>query len=242
MKISWLILTYNRADIVYKSLRHNFDNAGRGWDELIWVDNGSLNPEVPDCEPTISVGFDKNRGVARGYNAAMALATGDLLLITGCDRLMPDNWLAKMVEPFERNYPVAATCIWERPAARHPERILQRQTERYGYQSVLPLGARLFTRDLVRRAGFLREDFGLYGWEDVEWAHRAARTAAEFGLHCFLIPETAEHLGSEGAYAYDGKDDADYHAFKKREAEDPKKRELFEKCKREGFPYYNPFI
>lgn len=39
--VSWIVLTYNRADTVKKSLDHNFANAGAVPDELIWVDNGS---------------------------------------------------------------------------------------------------------------------------------------------------------------------------------------------------------
>lgn len=231
-------------------MRHNMANAGAEWDELVWVDNGSQNPAIPDCEPDIIVGFKENLGVARGYNAAMALASGTHMVITGCDRLMPDNWLRAMKDQCTEGSP--AVCIWEKSWDKYPERIRGGVTVHGGVKSpyenlwaleALPIGARMFTREFLSKVGYLREDFGLYGWEDVEWAHRAMRVADSLDLHPLVLTQlVAEHLGTEGCAQYDGRDPADYHAFKKAQAEDPAKRALFEKCKAEGFPYYNPYV
>lgn len=229
MKISWLILTYNRPETVRRAMRWNMANAGAECDEIVWVDNGSES--IWDIGPPMTLSdvviqHNENLGVAKGYNRAMALSTGTHMVITGCDRLMPDNWLKIFKTEFEKDPALDAACMWEKP-----------YSERFYRGLPLPMGARMFSRRILKLAGYLREDFGLYGWEDVEWAHRVCHAT----LKIKLLPQMPRHFGSEGIEAYNGMDPPEYHAFKAKEARDPKKKELFERCRREGFPYYSPY-
>jgi GT2 family glycosyltransferase len=83
MKLSWLLLTMNRQDKTKRALEHNMSNAGHAWDELIWVDNGSsdnVREVVSQYNPTVSVLHSTNLGVAKGYNRAKLLSTGDWVL------------------------------------------------------------------------------------------------------------------------------------------------------------------
>ena len=75
MSISWLLLTYNRADTVRKAFAHCARNAGRDYGELVWVDNGSSvreRNEIASCideharAPVTRILFPENRGVAKG--------------------------------------------------------------------------------------------------------------------------------------------------------------------------------
>jgi hypothetical protein len=106
----------------------------------------------------------------------------------------------------------------------------------------MPTGRRMFSKSLLKLTGYLREDFGLYGWEDVEWAHRAERVCDEKSLLYYVMPQLiADHLGTEGIKRYDGQDESEYHKFKQREANDPKKIKLMEQCRKDNWPYYNPY-
>jgi glycosyltransferase involved in cell wall biosynthesis len=195
--------------------------------------------------PDISVIHKENFGVAKGYNHGYVLATGDWIVITGCDMLMPENWLVTMKEYLEKVPQTGIACMYSQPMDKVPERIRGERTIVNGMDlwPALPFGRRIVRRDLFKDIGYLREDFGLYGWEDVEWGERALRICKEKDLMCYAIPDkVAEHLGTEGVKMADGKDPADYHAFKRAEVHDPKKIELMNRCRAEGYQYYNPFM
>ena len=105
------------------------------------------------------------------------------------------------------------------------------------YHPCIPWGMRIVGRELlVRRIGYLREDFGLYGYEDLEWAHRAVRVCREQGLLTYAIPGLrAEHLGKAG------QDPAEYRRFKEEEGRDHRKKQVLARCQIENYPYVNPF-
>lgn len=248
MKISLIILTYNRAETVARAMKHNLECAGRPIDELVWVDNGShdgVREVMMGFNPDVAVLNKTNLGVAHGYNRGYALATGDYVVITGCDMLMPENWLVTMVEHIEKIPNTGVACMYSQPISKVPERIRGEEQVINGLRvrPALPFGRRILRRDLLtEKIGFLRQDFGLYGWEDVEWGERALRACAREGLLCYAIPDqVAEHLGTEGVRMHDGKDPADYHAFKQAEVRDPHKMVVMEKARSAGYPYYNPY-
>lgn len=247
MKISLVLLTHNRAALTARSLRHNIDSAGHPIDELVWVDNGSkdgVREVMRSFEPDVSVLHDQNLGVARGYNHGLLLATGDYLVITGSDMLMPPNWLRAMVEHVEKIPETLVACIYSKPWTEVSERITSapRTVNGLMVQPALALERRILSREALGLIGYFHEGFGLYGWDDVEWAYRAERVAKETKRLNYALPNLlAEHLGTEGIALCDGKDDEAYHAMKRREALDPKKQQLLEQRAAAGFPYYNPY-
>lgn len=248
MKISLVILTFNRAEIVRQAMSHNFKNAGRQIDELVWVDNGStdnVRKYMKELQPDVSVLHSENLGVAKGYNRGYALASGDYVCITGCDRLMPDGWLATYAKYLEAIPNTGIISIFSQPLEKVPERVrgLPYLIDGLPMVDCLPFGSRILPRKLLtEKIGFLREDFGLYGWEDVEWGERALKVLKENHLLSYTIPGVfAEHKGNEGIKALNGSEDPAYHAFKQQEARDPRKIEVLQKARAEGHPYYNPF-
>lgn len=249
MKISLIVLTMNRPEIVQKAMLHNYKFAGRDIDELIWVDNGSddmpaMLEVMSKFAPDVMVLNSKNLGVAKGYNRGFAMATGDYVVITGCDMMMPGNWLDLFDEYVTKIPDTGIACIYSRPLEQVRERILGERTIVNGLpiQPALPIERRIMKRELFLEIGYLREDFGLYGWEDVEWSARALKVCREKGLRTYMIPGfQAEHLGTEGILQHDGKDDGSYHAFKRREALDPQKQMVIQKAKQEGYPRINPY-
>ena len=248
MKISLVVLTFNRKGIVQRALTENFKSAGFPIDEFVYVDNGSSDgvPEwvIGTFRPDITVLNKCNLGVAKGYNRGFVLSTGDWIVITGCDMLMPTKWLYKMKTAAEAIPNSGVVCIFSHRLAEVPERVRGDEQHINGIKMrpVIPSGRRMMSRGLLKTVGYLREDFGFYGWEDVEWAERCHRRCREQGLLTYVLPDDiAEHLGTEGISPSDGKDSVEYHKFKAQEVNESRKRELLHKCRVTGYPYYNPF-
>lgn len=265
--VSWVILTYNRADKVERAITHCMRNAGEKWDELVWCDNGSadgVRDFMMSLEPDTAVLNKANRGVASGYNRAMAMATCDYVVITGCDMLMPPNWLKTFKDYIRRVPRTGIACMYSGPLGWVPERARDPKdlpadsfTVEYNgrvqkwYQSsvnglpfvhAMPIGRRILSRKLLGQIGYFPECFGLYGHDDVAWAHRAEKICDMQGLHYYVIPDQIpEHLGTEGVAKPDGKDESQYHAFKMAEAADPEKARTMSRLQAEGWPYFNPF-
>lgn len=249
MKISWVILTFNRKDTVEKSVAYNMLNAGYQWDEMVWVDNGSKDGTVEmmrGLEPDVCVLHKENLGVGPGYNRGMAMATGDYIVITGCDMMMPKDWLRTFKEYMAKIPQTGVACMYSVPIEKVPERYRGSREVEYlnGLPLIhaMPMERRIFSRKLLHRAGYLREDLGLYGWEDVEWGERVERVTKEHRQINYVIPGMiAEHLGTEGISKWDAKDPKEYHAFKQEESRQQWKQNILDKCRNSNWPYYNPY-
>lgn len=250
MTVSLNLLTMGRSSAVIPTLARNLEQAGMPIDELVWCDNGSEWHEFSAIRDAIGAhrearGFaftqirhDRNQGVAAGYNRCAALSSSDLILITGCDRIMPQNWLVDLVSVMAEPQ-MACACVY---SSRSPD-VAKRYVgapfrfEHLDLVPALPFEARLFRRLLLHSAGYLREDFGLYGWEDVEWGHRVLRVCQEQGLQSVNVASMRiENLGNAGH-----PDPEAYQAFKNEQAKDPAKIKLVQKCQAENYPFYSPY-
>jgi GT2 family glycosyltransferase len=244
MRVTWVLLTFNRAKTVQEAVLSNIERCGYRPDEIIWVDNGSSEHELGEfmlhhVEPDVAILNKVNLGVAKGYNRGTVLATGDLILITGCDRLMPDNWCERMREPFLKSDRFAAiSCYSSKPESvpeRYPGGGQIKSEAGIEYIDALPFEARMFRRSLLAEVGYLREDLGLYGWEDVIWGPRYLNVAWKNNLICATFPDfTAVHLGRQ--------DNPDYRSFKDAERNAPWKQKLVNEEASKGYPYYSPYV
>ncbi len=247
MTISWVILTFNRADIVKKSVLHNMRTAGDTWDEIVWCDNGSTDGVRDFMMHYADVGVlhKTNLGVAKGYNAALGMARKDYIVITGSDMLMPEGWLCHFKEYVRRIPNTGVACIYSKPLALCPERVRgpAQIVNSLPLVPALAIERRIFKRSLLSDIGYFPEEFGKYGFDDVCWAERAEIVAREKGLINYVIPTMiAEHLGTEGVARHNGKDAADYHAMKRKEVFDPDKSVAFAKRREAGWPRFGPYL
>ena len=250
MKLSWVILTFNRKETVEKAVLHNLANSGRQIDELIWVDNGStdgVRDFMKSIDPDISILNKTNLGVSKGYNRGYAMATGTHVCITGCDRIMPDDWAKTFEKYFEAipNTGIISCYSWGLDHVPERRRRSDKSDEIINGLPIthaMPFEARILKRDLFRKIGYLHEGFGLYGHEDNHWGARAEKICDADGLLYYIIPGMkAEHLGCEGNVAYNGGDPKAYHEFKQRECKDDRKVRLLDKLRKEDWPYVNPY-
>lgn len=247
MKISLVYLTFNRKDAVIKTLIPNLEYAGYPIHEIVHVDNGSSG-NFADWfddvfEPNVQVRHKTNLGVSKGYNRGMALATGSHIVITGVDRLMPKGWLRDWVTCFEKIPHTAAVCMFSSISKRHHRhRYLSEPEQIQGINLTrcLPYEARMHSREFLMRTGFFREDFGLYGFEDLEWAGRAGRVAREQGLITYTTPKIAETIVGDD-YEFLMPDGSTYQAFKDKYAHDEEGKRKWNNLIEANYPYYNPF-
>lgn len=243
MKISLIIVTYNRPEIAERAFHHNIQNAGHTINEVIWVDN--LSEKFPILCADKVIMHNRNLGFSKGYNTGILNSSGTHMVILGCDLLMPKDWLKTYVQCFEAIPNTGVVSTYSKPLDKIPERLMSKSScwiNGIEIQDSLPMEVMMFSRNFLKQVGYFREDFGLYGWEDVEWGNRSNRVANECRYLNYTLPKMmCEHLGCEGVDEWDGRGDQEYHAFKKKESEDPKKKELLEKCRLENWPYYNPY-
>jgi len=224
MKISVVLLTFNRDHLVSKSVEHNLKNAGDKIDEIVWVDNGSTDATrflMKSIDPDVSILNKKNLGVAKGYNRGFALSTGDYIIVPGTDTLMPDGW----VKIFKENAVEGIACMMKG---------ISGKVEKH-----CGSGPKIISRSVFGYVGYLREDFGLYGWDDIEWAERIKAR----GLACVAFPAEFEHLGLEGIneWSEGSAENKEYHEMKSKEARGESKQKTLELCRVLKYPKFNPY-
>ncbi len=248
LKVSLVLLTMDRAQSVIYSLKSNLESAEYPIHEIIHVDNGSRDRTAikwidDQVGADVQVLHGGNYGVAKGYNRGMLLATGTHIVITGCDRIMPQGWLFSMAQAAQAIPETGVISCYSTPCAAFMlDQFASRyKSEPYTHNGVqirqsLVAEARFHSRDFLFKAGLFREDFGLYGYEDVEWAERAERVARAYGLKNYVLPALgyAEHLSDQ-----DGP--AGYADFKVCHNGMEWKKALAARCWDLGNPYYNPY-
>ncbi len=244
IEVSLIILTWNRKKSVELSLRLNLERAGYPIREIVHVDNGSegifCDWFAANFRPAVQVRHADNQGVARGYNRGLALATSSHVVITGCDRILADQWLADWVRCFET---IPNTGVVSSYTGPYPERFRGLRLECNGItiQRAIPVEARMHSKRFLYLTGYFREDFGLYGYEDAEWSDRAEKRAAENGLLNYILPDMkhAEHLlDNDFGVALAAED---YATWKKMIHPDPWNKALWLDSHQRNSPYYNPY-
>lgn len=244
MKLSTFIVTCNRREQIKKALDQNLVNNDLKplWDELVWVDNGSteaIHWLAEGYDPDAFLQLKENLGVSKGYNRAKALCTGDWILDLGDRNILPPgcfNALVKVAETDEVDAICAYDCAWN--AA--PERSLPGEVRSIGGISCAPaiaFSVILFRRSLLSTVGYYREDLGMYGWNDVEWASRMKiRNLRTFVLTDFLV----ERVPDPENYRMPGAT-MTYREWRDQQVANPATKAVLDACHAAGYPYYNPF-
>lgn len=253
--VSVAFLTWNRASVLKRTMEITLNNAGVAWDEFVWTDNGSEPDQYAEMDAclaqfnvTTKIRHSKNTGMPRGFNSSFAACRSDYVVMLAPDIIMPDNWLRTFMEYMALIEDAGIVALYTVPIDTVPERYRKnRSVEMINGLPVLramPFDQFIFRRSLLQKIGYWREDFGLYGWSDVEWIERCEKWLPPMGLNCYVIPNaTCTHMGSEGAYEFKQGMDADtpeYHAWKQQQSKLASNRELIQKCHREGYPIYFP--
>ena len=210
--VSVVLLTYNRLEYVKNSVKHNLANAGYPIDEVIWVDNGS-DQDLLDYMRTVGatrqILHANNLGVAKGYNAGYKVARGTFIVKPGTDMIMPDNWLKDMIEGMNKKPNAGIISIYHQDISKLAER--KPGEEEDGLIPAMALGSQMIRRGVFESVGYLPEEYGLYGWDDVKWDKKVRDAGWETYYLANVKSKHQEHLD---ATVY-----RDYNAFKKQEVD-----------------------
>lgn len=208
MKVAVLMLSFNRYELLKKTLTHNLKNAGYEFDLFIW-DNDSTDIRVIDYLKQVIIPNtdrltlnDHNAGIAKPFNVMMnrAFATGyDAVMFMANDIKEPKNWLLERIKHLEaiRDSGMVSVALADhnyRPVIRNGLRIYPGHV----------IGQFIISRECFEKVGYFREDFGHYGPIDNDYNTRCD----QLGFVSYYLPNMrGVHL--------DDKDDRKYGYSKK---------------------------
>lgn len=244
MRISVCYLTMNCVDTV-QAIQQDKSNAGRNYDQWIWVDQGSTDGTqeiAKQSNPDVLILNEKNTGSSRGTNQGWYSATGDWIVAANHSCVCPPGWL-KSMEQVAQTGQVDAICIYDEPYPSDPGRHMPGGCEKthiggHEVYPTMPFARMMFNRNLLDRVGYLREDLGMYGWNDVEWGYRCR----SFGIRSYAFVNIIKTRLQSGAKTISINGEMmDYRKWRDKEVSDPKKQEVMGWCSANNFPYYNPF-
>mgnify|MGYP002725537785 CR=1 FL=1 len=193
MKLSVIIPTHNRAEILKKCLEKLSEQKGVDF-EVIVVDDGSTDSTesvIADLRLPIPVQYIKQKashqGVAR--NRGVEKATGDIILFIGDDIFVEPDFLKmhldRHTENPDENIVVLGYTTWD-PTLQINDYMLFLEGcgWQFGYKFLKPkmiglakLYKFFYTSNISMKKSFFEtekfnEDFKCYGWEDVELGYR----------------------------------------------------------------------
>ncbi|MCK5617522.1 glycosyltransferase family 2 protein [Candidatus Pacearchaeota archaeon] len=193
MKLSVVIPTYNRAEILKTCLEKLVAQQGVDF-EVIVVDDGSTDSTesvMSDFQknPKITYIKQKSSHQAVARNRGVKAATGDIIVFIGDDIFVEPEFLMKHhdrhVENPDENVVVLGYTTWD-PALKINSymRFLEDSGWQFGYKFLKPamIGRTdpfkfFYTSNISLKRSFFNkeqfnEDFVVYGWEDIELGYR----------------------------------------------------------------------
>lgn len=249
------LLTWNSISTIKQALDVSFHNTGRKWDELVWVDNGSepdqlavMKEVMAEYEPMTKIFYPKNTGMQRGFNTCLSIPRTDYVLPFCPDIPMMDDWLSIFMEYVEKIPNTGVATMYDVPISTAPERYRgSGEVEMINGLRILramPMGLFIVKRALLKWLGYFREDFGLYGWGDVEWAYRVERILPEIGQQFYVIPDhIIGHLGCPAAYPFDESrlESREYWEWKQKEMKLMQNDQVMSSARETNWPFYSPY-
>jgi GT2 family glycosyltransferase len=205
MKVAVLMLSFNRYELLKKTLTHNVNNAGYPFDLYVW-DNGSSDIRVRQYLETLpnvkSVVFNnENAGIAKPFNDMLNVICQDYdaFVFMANDIKEPKHWLLHRVsaaKAIQSSGMISVACS--------PHNYRLTVINGMSVYTGDVIGQFMITRQVFEKVGYLREDFGLYGPIDNDYNIRCR----QLGFVNYYIPGiSAIHL--------DDKDDKKYGYSKK---------------------------
>lgn len=175
MKVSIIIPTYNRADLLKTCLDSLKENTDLSDKEVIVISNGCVDNTVELVNrygsPFRVVHWPERLGYAKAINAGLVLAKGEYIVLLNNDTKFfanNYNWVDLLLEPFKLYKNVGITGPQFFP-------------NQYANTPCLFFFCVMLSRKVFNAIGFLDERFGIGGNEDLDYCIRAYR--AGFTIH-----------------------------------------------------------
>lgn len=199
MKVSVILCTYNRADLLPRAIASVLRQSYSNW-ELIIIDDGSTDATRSvirhwlKVELRIRYFYQKNKGLAGARNAGMRKATGDVLTFLDSDDEYHPDHLNKRVRYLRRNVTVDflhGGIKLVGPKSKHFVVDLTNPAKKIHLRRC-HVGGTFFFRQKVRR--WIRTFSAIPFGEDFDFYKRVER---RFKIRTVSFPTYIYHLDSE---------------------------------------------
>lgn len=165
--------------------------------EVVFVDNGS-EADVRDWllgqDAWIAMN-PENRGIPIARNQAVALCTGDPIVMIDPDILLPDGWFEKALEVLSVPA-IGFSAVSEEPRTYE---IVDFDGVDVEVKRGNIAGVWIIPRSTIDVLGFFNEEYQFYGGEDSDYGHRIMAAGL---MNTYLPGMKGDHLGAEdGVYS-----------------------------------------
>jgi glycosyltransferase involved in cell wall biosynthesis len=219
--ISVILPTFNRADVLERTLRSYIDQAGVDSAEIVVIDDGSTDATQDIlrriARAEVRILHQENRGPAAARNAGLRVAQGDYVMFAGDDviptqHLLKEHLLTHRVHG-SRSTAVLGNITWSHEQSITPfMRWLEQEGMQFDYSRIIdPLNVPVemfYTSNLSLRRDFLMEGdlfderFTAACWEDIDLGMRLRNR----GLKIVYNPRaSAFHLHSTDFVRFAGR-------------------------------------
>jgi peptidoglycan/xylan/chitin deacetylase (PgdA/CDA1 family) len=109
MRVSVIIPAYNEEDMIGRTLESLSKQDYRGTVEIIVVDNGSADGTAGIADSWgVTVVRENRKGYIYALIRGFEHATGEILITTDADTVVPSNWISTLVQAFAEDAEVVA--------------------------------------------------------------------------------------------------------------------------------------
>ena len=153
MKVSLIMITIDRLEIVKQTLGKILSNTGYDNWELCVADNGSTDgviDYISSLNPAVHILHGENKGVAYSLNRLIEQSSGELVCHIGNDIVMDDNWLKTMVD-YQQAIPSTGVCAIHTVEALHP---LAEIAGKQVHLGKLVFGPKMYRKKLVEKEAY----------------------------------------------------------------------------------------
>ena len=201
MRVNVIITTFNRINLTRICLETLLQTTGPQCGITV-VDNASSDGTIPYLE-TMAARSDRikiyrlarNMGVSVGVNLGLAVADADYHVKLDNDiELRKPGWLEEMIAIAGGNPEVGLVgyqlCAWHKT-----ERVTLGSGHAFRKSGACNGGCLLIPRKTFEVCGFMCEDYGKYGFEDLDYGNRVLMGGQSIG---YVDDDSAvKHLGAE---------------------------------------------
>ncbi len=193
--ISFVVIAYNEATNIARTLDAITALTGLGEHEIIVVNDGSRDrtadiiADMADRNPHVRL-IDLHRNHGRGYarSAGIAAAGGDLIATVDADIVLPADWLVRVRGALDGHDAVGATAVPDGDAAYLHKRF-ELAPRAVGHTTAVTGSNALYRRQVF---GMLSFDPALREGEDVVLNHAARHHGLSFATVPGLLVEHTE--------------------------------------------------
>jgi len=203
MRINIIVTTFNRINLTRICLETLLDTTGAHCRVTV-VDNASSDDTVPYLEALAAKSdritlykLSRNMGVSVGVNLGLAMSDADYHLKLDNDiELRKPGWLEEMIAIAEGNAEVGLVGYQLFSRWYKAERVILGSGHAFRKSEACNNGGcLLIPRRTYESCGFMNEDYGKYGFEDLDYGNRVLMSGQIIG---YVDDDNAvKHLGHE---------------------------------------------